>query len=164
MTTAEQQAILKRLEKARAELEEMLPRVDPTREIYPGWTIWQLLAHMTGWDDANIASLRAHVAGWVPATPADRGVNAYNAQTVSSRQDLDLEHVTKEWRLTRNILHTIIEEMPEEKFMEPLIVPWGGTATVTALIEVFIEHEHEHAGDLREWLENPDRILGKKGN
>jgi hypothetical protein len=163
MTAAEKQALLQKLENARAELEDMLPRVDPAKEIYPGWTIRQFLAHMTGWDDANIASLRAHAAGHVPATPADLGINAYNAQTVTSRQDLDLEHITKEWRLTRRTLRTIVDEMAEEKFKQPLIVPWGGTGTVTSLLEVFIEHEEEHAGDLKRWLENPDRILEKEG-
>jgi hypothetical protein len=164
MTTAEQHALLQQLDQARADLEALLPRVDPAREIYPGWTIRQLLAHMTGWDDANIASLRTHAAGRVPATSANMGIDAYNAQTVTSRQDLDLDHVTKEWRLTRQTLRTIVEEMPEEKFKASLIVPWGGTGTVSSLLEVFIEHEHEHAGDLRKWLEHPGKVLEKEGN
>lgn len=35
-------------------------------EIYPGWTLKEVLAHITGWDDAAIASLHAHLADDVP--------------------------------------------------------------------------------------------------
>jgi len=163
MSRSQKQALLQRLDEARAGLEALLPGIDPSKQIYPGWTISQLLAHMTGWDDANIASLRAHVGGRTPATPADRGIDAYNAQTVSTRQDLDLDHVAKEWRLTRQILRTVVEQMPEDKFQEPLVIPWGGKASVTELIEVFVEHEHEHTADVRTWLKHPEKALEKQG-
>jgi hypothetical protein len=164
MVIKEKEAVLQRLNNARAEIEELLPKIDPSKEIYPRWTIHQMLAHMTGWDDASIDSLRAHIAGNIPATPADRGIDEYNARTVTSRQDLDLEHILKECQKTRQMLKKIIEDMPENKFVEPLIVPWGEKGTVKDLIEVFIEHEEEHARDIRKWLQNPDKPLGKEGN
>jgi len=164
MTLDEKQALLQRLDSARGRLEALLPDVDPSREIYPGWTIRQLLAHISGWDDATIASLRAHVAGKPPATPADRGINAYNAGTVSTRQDLDLDHVVKEWRATREVLRRLIAEMPPDKFDGTLVVPWGPTGTVTELIDVFVEHEHEHAADIETWRQDPARPLTKSGS
>ncbi len=164
MILEEKQALLQRLDEARAKVEGLLPAVDADKEIYPQWTIRQMLAHMTGWDDATIASLRAHVAGQPPDTPADRGINEYNARTVSTRQDLDLDHVVKEWRMTRQVLRKLLEEMPEDKFHARLVVPWGPKATVTGLIDVFVEHEHEHAEDIKSWLKHPDQPLTKKGN
>ena len=164
MILEEMQVLLQRLDAARAKVEELLPRVDATKQIYPGWTIRQMLAHMTGWDDATIASLRAHVASQPADTPADRGINEYNARTVSSRQDLDLDHVVKEWRMTRQVLHKLLEEMPEDKFHARLAVPWGPKASVTRLIDVFVEHEHEHAEDIESWLKHPDQPLTKKGS
>jgi len=164
MTTADRNFLLQRLDETRAKIEELLPKVDPKKEIYPGWTIKDLLAHITGWDDATIDSLRAHVAGRVPAIPADRGINEYNARTVSTRQDLDYEHILGEWRLTRQVLRTIIEQMPDDKFSNPLIVPWGEKGTVTFLVDIFREHEEEHVHDILEWLKNPERPIGKRGN
>jgi hypothetical protein len=164
MALDEKYALLHRLDEARARLEAFLPQVDPSKEIYPGWTIRRMLAHITGWDDATIASLRAHVAGQPPATPADRGIDEYNSRTVSSRDDLDLDHVLKEFRLTRQVLRTILEDMPDDKFHHELIVPWGGKATVTELIDIFVEHEEEHAGDIGRWLNDPDKPLLKGGN
>ncbi len=157
------QELLQSLDEARARLEELLPKVDPAKEIYPGWTIRHLLAHITGWDDATIASLRAHMAGLPPATPAERGIDEYNAGTVTSRQDLDLDHVIREYRQTRQILKTLIQELSDEKFSEPLIVAWGERGTVPALVRVFVGHEEEHARDIQAWLKNPDQPLGKEG-
>ncbi len=163
MTVEEKRELLERLDQARARLESLISAVDPALEIYPQWTIRQLLAHFTGWDDATIASLRAHVGGRTPATPAERGIDEYNETTVTSRQDLDLDHILKEWRATRQVLHKLIEEIPEDKFHERLVVPWGPKATVTQLMDVFVEHEHEHADDIEHWLKSPSLPLSKKG-
>ena len=156
--------LLQRLDDTRSKIEGLLVKIDLQREIYPGWTIKELLAHMTGWDDATIDSLRAHVIGRPPAVEAIRSLDEYNSLTVSSREDLDYDRVLKEWRLTRQVLRTIIEQMPEDKFFEPLIVPWGEKATVTSLVDMFRDHEDEHARDVLEWLKNPYMALGKQGN
>jgi hypothetical protein len=122
-----------------------------------------MLAHMTGWDDATIDSLRAHVVGRPPALEAIRSLDEYNLLTVSSRGDLDYEQVLKEWRLTRQVLRTIIEQLPDEKYIEPLIVPWGDKTTVTFLVDMFRDHEEDHARDISRWLEHPDHPLTKEG-
>jgi hypothetical protein len=164
MPTPERNFLLHHLDETRQSIEELLPKIDPAGEIYPGWTIKEMLAHMTGWDDATIDSLRAHVIGHPPALEAIRSLDEYNARTVTSRHDLDYDKVLKEWRLTRQVLRTIIEQLPDEKFVEPLIVPWGDKATVTFLVDMFRDHEEVHAGDIRKWMENPVQPLGKEGN
>lgn len=152
--------LIRRLEEARGKIEAMLPRVNPDKEIYPGWTLHHFLAHMTGWDDAVIASLRAHAGSQEPGTPAARGINYYNAQTIETRETIDLEKVKLEWNQTRTTLKDTLRSMPEEKFRETIVVPWGGSSSVTELIEVFIHHEaEEHRPDLEEWLKNPDQPL-----
>jgi hypothetical protein len=164
MAVLERQFLLDRLDETRGGIENVLPRIDPGKEIYPGWTIKDMLAHMTGWDDATIDSLRAHVIGRPPSVEAIRSLDEYNARTVSSRTDLSYEHVLKEWRLTRQVLRTIIEQMPDDKFLEPLIVPWGEKASVTYLVDMFRDHEEEHARDIAKWMQNPNHPLAKEGN
>jgi hypothetical protein len=164
MTAADKEFLLAHLDRTRKKLEDLLPQIDPQKEIYPDWTIKDMLAHITGWDDATIDSLRAHVAGRIPSTPADRGIDEYNIRTVTSRKDLDLSHVLNEFRLTRQVMRTIVDQMPDEKFFEPLVVPWGEKGTVTYLVETFRDHEEEHLQDIQEWLKNPEKPLVKKGN
>ena len=159
----EREALIQQLVEARAEIAALLPEIDPQKHIYPDWTVKELLAHMTGWDDAVIASLRAHIGGMEPGTPASRGIDVYNAETVSTRESINFEAVKREWEQTRSILLDILRDMTEEKYMQPLVVPWGGDASVAQLIRVFIHHEtEEHGKDLREWLKNPDQpLLGR---
>jgi hypothetical protein len=164
MTSEDRDFLLRRMDKIRSKIEELLPRIDPSKEIYPNWTIKNMLAHMTGWDDATIDSLRAHVIGRPPSVPAIRSLDEYNKSTVTSRTDLSLDQVLKEWRLTRQVLRTIIEELPEDKFFGPVIVPWGEKATVTFLVDMFREHEEAHMNDIVEWLKQPDFPLGKGGS
>ena len=48
MLVPDRDVLFHRLDKARSKIEELLPKIDPHKEIYPGWTIKDLLAHMTG--------------------------------------------------------------------------------------------------------------------
>lgn len=155
MTNADQQFLLNRLDAARAQVEELLPQLPRQEEIYSGWTIKDLLAHLTGWDEALIDTFRAHVSGQPPKTPADRCIDEYNSRMVASRSDLDFLHVLQEWKLTRQILRTIFEQMPEEEFLQPFTTPWGEQGSVTTVLGIIREHEEQHAQGLRAWLLNP---------
>ncbi|HEX7541877.1 MAG TPA: maleylpyruvate isomerase N-terminal domain-containing protein [Anaerolineales bacterium] len=164
MPVPDRNFLLHRMDETRSKIEELLPEIDPLKEIYPDWTIRDILAHMTGWDDATIDSLRSHVVERPPSVPAIRSLEEYNAMTVSSRRDLDYEHVLKEWRLTRQVLRTIIKQLPEDKFISPVIVPWGEKATVTYLVDMFRDHEEEHTRDILTCLKHPDKPLMKEGD
>ncbi len=164
MTESERILLLRRLDETRDTIEKLLPTIDKDREIYPGWTIKNMLAHMTGWDDATIDSLRCHVVDRPPSLPAIRSLDEYNASTVSSRQDLVYDQVVREWRLTRQVLRTLIEQMPVEKFLQPVIVPWGERSTVASLVEMFRGHEEEHIEDILQWMKSPEHPLVKEGN
>ena len=120
-----------------------------TRELYPTWTIKELLAHIAGWDDACIATLQAVTAGTLPATPAARGIDVYNASTVAERAALPLERVIREWEQTRETFIQAIRDLPPEKLDEPFIFAWGPAGTLTQLVEIFTDHEQEHAEEIR---------------
>lgn len=107
-----------------------------------------LLAHLAGWEEATITSLRAHQQGEGYQIPAYRGINAYNEHSVETRQDLDFAQVRQEWELVREELKAVLEAMPPEKFEEPLLWPWGRRGSISQLVGVMIEHEHEHLEDL----------------
>lgn len=141
--------LISQLQNARAEMLSHLNEVDQNRHIYPLWTIREILAHLTGWDDAVIASLSAHIAGREPGTPAARGIDAYNASTVATREGLDYDHIYREYIHTRNALIELVNNMPPEKATQRFVVPWGGEGDLAGLLKIFIEHEIEHAEDVR---------------
>jgi len=161
MTAGDRDFLLNRLDETRLKIEELLPKIDPEKDIYPGWTLKLMLAHITGWDEATVDALRAHALGLPPSIPAIHSLDEYNSLTVSSRKDWTYDQTLKEWRQTRQILRDILEQLPEEKFIEPIAVPWGKKTTVTKLVNIFSQHEKEHAQDIIEWLQQPEKPLGK---
>lgn len=157
MTSHEKKFLVARWEDRREKLKSLVAEAElhKDREIYQGWTLKEFLAHMSGWDDAVIESLRAHKEGQPFMIPAARGINAYNAQTVSTREALDYDHIRREWDRTHELIIQAILDLPEEKIQQPLTFPWGETGSVAYLVEIFVDHEEEHAEHLRRWLINP---------
>ncbi len=140
--------LIQQLDEARAELKAVLADIGIHAEIYPGWTAKELLAHLTGWDEAVTSSLRAHAGGREPAAPATLGIDVYNAESVETREALSYEQTLKECELAREQLKAAIVELPPEKLKEPLLFPWGPTGSVERLIRIFVHHDREHAEEL----------------
>ncbi len=148
--TDEQTQLIAELDAARATMHTLIADLTPDSEIYPGWTLRQFLAHLTGWDDVTATTLRAHARGETPATPVSAGIDAYNAESVATRETLDLAHIVKEWELAREELKAAIRALTPEQMAAPLLQPWGSVSTVVKLVAIMIHHEgEEHAAELR---------------
>jgi hypothetical protein len=141
------------LETSRAKMLAHLDEIDKNRKIYPLWTIREMLAHLSGWDDAVIAFIQSLMAGKIPATPAARGADIYNAETVSTREGLDYDHIYREYIETRKVLNKLLLEIPEEKITEMHALPWGEPGTLVDIINIFGPHEEEHADDVERLIE-----------
>jgi len=148
---------IQRFNQARDEVRNLLPGIDPKMEIYPGWTIKEMLAHLAGWDDATILALEAFVAHLPPALPAIKGLDAYNAQTVEERAELNLEQIIREWELIREQLIAVFGHLPAEMLKANVVAPWGTTVTVEQLINIMIDHEQLHAEAIRERMADPHK-------
>ncbi len=141
--------LMRDLEESRAAMLVHLTQVNLQRKIYPLWTIREILAHISGWDDSVIAVIECLRDGSVPTTPAREGVDAYNAATVTTREGLDYDHVYREYIETRKILLGMLAELDDARLAETTTLPWGGYGTVEQIIGIFVEHEIEHAGDVQ---------------
>jgi hypothetical protein len=154
--------LIARLDKARAHLNEQIARAPRDKHIFPNWTLKEFIAHLSGWDDSTVEALQVHARGGKVEKTVARGIDAYNLGTVASRGPLDFERVLEEWQATRQKLLQALRDLPDEKFNQPLDFPWGETGTVAYFIEIFVDHEEEHAEHLHAWLKNPDRpLIGK---
>lgn len=147
-TTEEKEALVTRLEAARRQLRTALQGLDIHTEVYPGWEVKHLLAHIAGWDEACTSSLRAHAGGREPATPAMYGIDPFNEVSVETRKDLPYDRIHAEFEESRRQFIAAIRELPEERFTQPMIVPWGPKGTVTSLVAIFEHHEIEHATEM----------------
>jgi hypothetical protein len=140
------------LEHSRAKMMAHLDEIDKNRKIYPLWTIREMLAHISGWDDAVIAFVRSLMEGKIPATPAARGINVYNAESVATRDGLDYDHIYREYIQTREDLLQLLRKIPDEKVVAQYILPWGEPGTLVDIINIFGPHEEEHAEDVEKLI------------
>jgi hypothetical protein len=136
------------LERSHAKMVAHLNEIDLNRKIYPLWSIREMLAHLSGWDDAVISFIQALMAGQIPATPAARGIDVYNAESVATRAGLDYDTIYREYIETRKILLKLLEEVPDEKITAHYILPWGEPGTLVDIVNIFAPHEEEHAEDV----------------
>jgi len=144
---------IKRYETARAEMVEIVKLAQGNQTIYQPWRMKEVLDHITGWDDAVIASIKSFLAGDIPATPAARGIDAYNVETVTSREAIPYEVTQREWEASRAELLGLMQKMTDEQLHTPFGFPWGGQGTIEDLVEIFTEHEETHAKEIREIIE-----------
>jgi len=142
--------LIRQLDTARQQMRVALIGFARQTEVYPRWTVKQLLAHVAGWDDAATSSLRAHAGGAEPATPAASGIDEYNVHSVETRDALNYEQVVAEWELARDQLKLALFEMPAERFAERLLYPWGRSGTIARLVAILADHEEEHAEEIRQ--------------
>jgi hypothetical protein len=145
--------ILETLEKSHTVMMAQLLEVDKQRKIYPLWTIREIIAHLSGWDDAMIGFVNALLTGKTPPTPAPRGVEVYNEETVSTREGLSYSHIVREYIETRAKLIDLARQMTEEMVVQKSVLPWGGEGSLLDIVEVFGPHELEHATDVQKIIE-----------
>jgi hypothetical protein len=145
--------ILKAIETSHATMMAQLDEVDKQRKIYPLWTIREIVAHLSGWDDAAIGFVSALLKGETPPVPAPRGPDVYNEETVSTREGLSYDHIVREYVNTRNKLIAMVSQMTEEMVTQISTLPWGGEGSLEDIVQVFGPHEMEHAMDVKKIID-----------
>lgn len=148
----EKHKLIAELDQARSMIHDLLSELNRSEEVYPGWKVKDLLGHIAGWDEAIIATLRAHKTGGTPDTPAAQGIDFYNALSTAKRKDLAYEVVYKEWIEQREEMKRLIIEMPDDKLNEPILLPWSQMGSIAQVIAIFAHHEASHAAEIRQEL------------
>ncbi len=164
MNFSDQELLRAQLQGSRDRLEILLPKITPGKEIYPGWDIKDLLAHIAGWDKAILTTLQAHIADKDQVITVREGINKFNSQSVAERKGFEYSKILEEFRELRSLILEIITGMPGGKISQSFISPWGQKVTVKDLVKIFSEHENEHAEDVHQWLESPDQPIQKTGS
>lgn len=150
---SDRSTFIQRLQAARAEMREIVKYAQGNPTIYAPWRMKEVLDHITGWDDAVIASIKSMLVSEIPATPAARGIDIYNAETVSSREAIPYEVTQREWEASRTVLLDLIQTLTEEQLHASFVFPWGNHGSIEDLVEIFTEHEETHAKEIRAIIE-----------
>jgi hypothetical protein len=145
--------MIEKSEKSQATMLRIVERIDPEQKVYPEWKIKQVLAHLAGWDEAITASLRSFSRGGTPELVAHQGVDVYNANSVSTREELPMEHIVREYKLERQKLQEALRELTDEQLDAVIIYPWGNEGSIYNLVTAMANHEVNHAKEIEEVLD-----------
>jgi hypothetical protein len=141
-------ALFTELDAARDELWGLVEGISATAEIYPGWNLRDFFAHIAGWEAMVFEVFRDHLSGVSGKPYPYTGVDDANARFVATRQSATLEDAKLECEINRFAIKTLLADIPEADFGQSVRLPWG-LNTVTEFLEGAIEHERDHAADIR---------------
>jgi len=143
--------LITRLENARAETLSVLKKVQPETVVYAdsGWTVKDLLGHMTDWELEVMKSIDAFRAGEAYRLTGYATDDEFNAQAYQKRREQPYEQIVAEWQAVRERLKAAVQNWPPEQVEERFVFPWGAIGTIAVMVKDMAGHEREHADAMR---------------
>ncbi len=131
----------------RKSMQDVVERIDPQQIIYPGWSIKEVIGHITAWEIVIEKALAVYQKDDPPYFLLEQDFDIFNQEAVDFRSAWSLEQVLAEWKKIRSGLLKTIRLLKEEDLQVEIVLPWGSERTVAELIEIAGEHESEHMED-----------------
>ena len=100
--------LIKNIDSVRSELKVMLESIDPVLEISPGWTIKEVVGHITAWEIVIHKALKAFLVGDPPYFLREQDFDLFNKGEVEKRSGWTLDEVICEWGEVRDDLKKTI--------------------------------------------------------
>lgn len=145
--------LINSIDSVRKEMQVLIENIYPELEICPGWTIKEVVGHITAWEIVIDKALIAFQAGDPPYFLREQDFDLFNKGEVEKRSGWTLDEVIHEWEKVREDLKKTITKLNEDDLSAEMVLPWGSERTVRELIEIIAEHEGEHT-------ENVERVAG----
>ena len=151
---------LKEMNTSYTALEAILASLDKTQYfiegVIPGWSIKDILAHISSWHHRLYQLLDAALNNQKPAISGPEnlaGVDALNAQFYRENKSLPLEDVLADFRNTYQHILSIVQVMPEEDLLNPHRFSWSrGEPLWKSIAGDTYEHYQEHILQIQQWL------------
>ena len=132
----------------------MLPADQQDRVFLGVWSVKDLLAHLVGWDLANLAAAREVLTGQVPAFYAhhDRDWQTYNARLVAQHKKADWADMVAAVQESHRELVEHVRTIPAEELDREKGVRFKGyKVTIARLLQAETGDEKRHAAQIREF-------------
>ena len=143
-------------------LEKTLAMVDEEQMLIPGvidvWTIKDILAHITVWEQRMVRwlgeAMSGEVAQMLPAGMTWDDLDEWNEQTYQEHRHRPLKEVLADFDLSYPQALTAAKEVPEQDLIDPDRFDWreGDPLWVMVAANTFW-HYTEHEESIRAWLE-----------
>ena len=124
-------------------------------EVFLGhWTLKDLLAHLAGWDDANVEAIQALLDGRLPPfyQHSDRDWTSFNARLVAECGRQDFADLVSVLENSHQQLIRSIEAVPPEEFDRDRGVRFRGyRVTIARLLQAEGDDERTHLSQIEEF-------------
>jgi uncharacterized protein (TIGR03083 family) len=135
-----------------AALEDLLATLTPDQMTQPralgGWSVKDVLAHLTEWEQMFLGWYAAGLRGEKPPTPAE-GYNwgqlpALNKMIYQKHRQRSLEDVTRQFQASYRQMLELVESLPEADLFVRGLYSWMGQNNLAAFI-------HANGGGHYKW-------------
>ena len=154
---AKKAQVISELVEARRRILEVASSLSPAQqdEVFLGvWSIKDLLAHLVGWDFANLEAAQAVLAGKVPAFYAhhDRDWKTFNARLVAEHKKDDFALLLASVEDSHQVLIDFLETIPAEEFDRDRGIRFRRyKVTIARLLQAEAKDEAEHYTQIKEF-------------
>ncbi|MGZ3611172.1 MAG: ClbS/DfsB family four-helix bundle protein [Ktedonobacteraceae bacterium] len=153
-------SVLKEMNTSYTALEAILASLDTSQYfiqgVIPGWSIKDILAHISSWHHRLYQLLDAALNNQGPAISGPEnlaGVDALNAEFYRENKSLPLEEVLADFRNTYQHILSIVQVMPAEDLLNPHRFSWSrGEPLWKSIAGDTYEHYQEHILQIQQWL------------
>jgi hypothetical protein len=153
-------SVLREMSTSYAALEAILTSLDKvqyfTEGVIQGWSIKDILAHISSWHHRLLKYLEAAVQDEEPPISGPdnlEGMDALNDQFYQENKSLPLDDVLSDFRNTYQQILSIVQTMPEEALLNPQRFSWSqGEPLWKSIAGDTYEHYQEHSEQIQEWL------------
>lgn len=154
--------LLERMHKGFDELDALLVSCTPEQMTMEGvngeWTVKDVLAHLTAWEQRTLERLHAAATNSEPASDGvstDEETDQINERFFRENRERFLADVLADYHATYQRMVTAVQDASDENLFQFGRLSWLGSDT--ALWQVVAgntyEHIEEHIGAIRDWLE-----------
>ncbi len=152
----QREELLAQLEAVRGKVEDLLAGLSPAQMVTPGvlggWSVKDMLAHITAWEVDALTNLGKVKRGVKPGTTrwTAAKIQAQNEQWHAEMKDRPMERVLADFRGARRQTRRLLEGMSDQEAQAP--AAWlQGRSVVEYIDSHTSDHEAEHLEHLRGW-------------
>jgi hypothetical protein len=143
-----------------------IPEAERRRVFLGSWSLMELLAHLAGWDHANMEAVDAVKAGRLPAFYEfrDHDWRTYNAILVERYGRESFDEMLRELRLSHKKFLETLAAVPERDFSRDFGVRFRGyKVTIQRLVEAETKDERVHLEQVEEFVRGlVEEALGRE--
>jgi hypothetical protein len=127
------------------------PEARTSRPVCGYWTLKEVLAHVADWEWIGVKGLRDMATGRSPQVEHVEDIEAWNQAHYEARRDDAWEAVWADFHTAREAFLEALEEISQAGLARSFRFPWGPEGTAYEWAHVYMEHDREHAGQVRKF-------------